>query len=68
MDAYAPPAMLQQAQTPPSRRLPVNRMPFEGETATIARLRDRWEKVVGETAAAVGEGGYPTRCDRGRNR
>jgi hypothetical protein len=68
MDAYAPPAMLQQAQTsvPPVTSEPDA---FEAETATIERLRDRWEKVVGETAmAAVGEADIPTRCDRGRNR
>jgi outer membrane protein TolC len=54
MDAYAPPAMLQQAQTsvPPVTSAPDA---FEAETATIERLRDRWEKVVGETAAAAGE-------------
>ena len=54
MDAYAPPAMLQQAQVsvPP---VTSESDAFEAETATIERLRDSWEKVVGETAAAVGE-------------
>ena len=53
MDAYVPPAMLQQAQ---ASVLPATSEPdaFEAEKATIERLRDRWEKVVGETAAAVG--------------
>ena len=53
MDAYAPPAMLQQAQV---SNPPVIGEPdaFETETATIAKLRDRWEKAVDETALSVG--------------
>ncbi len=53
MDAYAPPAIIQpaQASTPPVTGEPDA---FEAETATIATLRDRWESVVGETAAAAG--------------
>jgi len=53
MDAYAPPAMLQQAQVSNS---PVIGEPdaFETESATIAKLRDRWEKAVDETATAAG--------------
>ncbi|MBR9984722.1 MAG: TolC family protein [Desulfosarcina sp.] len=53
MDAYAPPAMMQQAQAP---MLPITREPdaFDAEAATIARLRNRWEKAVGETAASGG--------------
>ncbi len=53
MNAYAPPAMIQQAQ---ASKPPVTSKPdvFEAESATIARLRDRWEKTVGETTAAVG--------------
>ena len=53
MEAYAPPAMLQQAQ---ASMPPVTSEPdaFEAEKTTIERLRDSWEKVVGEAAAAVG--------------
>ena len=53
MDAYAPPAMLQQVQVskPKSTSEPDA---FEAETATIAKLRDRWEKAVDETASSVG--------------
>ena len=45
MDAYTPPAMLQQAQAPVP---PVTSESdaFEAETATIERLRDSWEKGV----------------------
>ena len=49
MDAYAPPALLHQVQVSiPS----ITGEPdaFEAETATIARLRDHWEKVLDETA------------------
>jgi cobalt-zinc-cadmium efflux system outer membrane protein len=53
MDAYAPPALLQQAQ---ASKPPVTGESdaFEAETATIARLRDRWEKAVDETVSSVG--------------
>ena len=58
MDAYAPPAMIQQAQ---GAKPPVTGEPdaFEAETATIARLRDSWEKALGETAASVGRADAP---------
>ena len=53
MEAYAPPAMLHQ---PDRSAPPVNGKPddFEIEKKTLEHARDRWEKVVGETAAAVG--------------
>ena len=53
MEAYAPPAMLQQAQAsvPSATREPDA---SEAETATIAKLRDRWEKVMDETSTAIG--------------
>ena len=53
MDAYAPPAMLQQVQV---SKPTITSEPdaFDAETATIATLRDRWEKAVDETASSVG--------------
>ncbi|WP_372680197.1 TolC family protein [Desulfosarcina sp.] len=53
MDAYAPPAMMQQAQAPVTP-ITSESDAFETETATIERLRDRWEKAMDETALSVG--------------
>ncbi len=54
MDAYAPPAIIQQAQAPVP---PATREPdvFEAEKATIARLRDRWEKSVDSNVLPAGD-------------
>ena len=54
MDAYAPPVMLHQ---PDRLATPANRKPdgFEIEKKTLENARDRWEKVVKETPAAVGD-------------
>ncbi|BBO83226.1 hypothetical protein DSCO28_37920 [Desulfosarcina ovata subsp. sediminis] len=53
MEAYAPPAMLHQ---PDRSAYPVNGKPedYGIEKKTLEHARDRWEKMVGETAAAVG--------------
>jgi len=53
MDAYAPPAMIRQVQASAPAVISESDA-FEAETATIERLRDSWEKVVGERAAAIG--------------
>jgi hypothetical protein len=49
MDAYAPPAMIQQAQAsvPP---VTSESDAFEAETANHRKVAGRWEKVVDETA------------------
>ena len=59
MDAYTPPAMIQQAQAPVP---PVTSEPdaFEAEKATIARLRDRWEKGVESKALPAGNSAIST--------
>ena len=53
MDAYAPPALLRQAQV---SRPSINGEPdaFEAEAEAIAKLRDHWEKVLGETLTVTG--------------
>ena len=59
MGAYTPPAMIQQAQAPVP---PVTSEPdaFEAEKATIARLRDRWEKGVESKALPAGNSAIST--------
>jgi hypothetical protein len=58
MDAYVPPALFQppQASGPP---VSSESGAFEVETATIERMRDRWEKAVDATATAAGEADIP---------
>lgn len=54
LDAYAPPTLLpsSKASRPPANKESDS---FAADTATIQRMRERWEAVVDETTAAFGE-------------